>query len=295
MFGALTLPVTAIGWSYALGLLVTLGAAIVPAIHASTISPMAALREAATESKKPLGRRNVVGGAMFLLGLVSVFVGLYASLEKPFIYVGIGAVLLILGTTLLAAQVLVPLAYGLRGVLTKVFRIDGKLAANNIRREPRRSANTAAALMIGVMLLALTATFTESLKTVITGQFQEITADFIVAGSQGDVPQGAIDIIAGVDGVKSVTRLSTSEADIVSTSPAIDLTKITNPDVNSADEATIGEAFNFHTDPAYSDINGGVFIGTDLQALGLKVGDTVTLKGDASTQELEDHGHLQGR
>ena len=207
VFGALTLPVTAIGWSYALGLLVTLGAAIVPAIHASTISPMAALREAATESKKPLGRRNVVGGAMFALGLVAVFVGLYASLEKPFIYVGVGAVLLILGTTLLAAQVLVPLAYALRGVLTKLFRIDGKLAANNIRREPRRSANTAAALMIGVMLLALTATFTESLKAVITGQFQQITADFIVVGSQGDVPQGAMDIIAGVDGVKSVTRL----------------------------------------------------------------------------------------
>ena len=74
VFGTLTLPFTAIGWSYALGLLVTLGAAIVPAIHASNISPMEALREAATESKKPLGRRNVVGGAMFLLGLVAVFV-----------------------------------------------------------------------------------------------------------------------------------------------------------------------------------------------------------------------------
>ena len=139
---------------------------------------------------------------------------------------GAGAVLLILGTTLLAAQVLVPLAYALRGVLTSVFGIDGKLAANNIRREPRRSANTAAALMIGVMLLALTATFTESLKAVITGQFQQITAQFIVAGSQGDVPQGAIDIIAGVDGVKSVTRLSTNSVALEGTTATINDTTV---------------------------------------------------------------------
>jgi len=290
VFGTLTLPFTAIGWSYALGLLVTLGAAIVPAIHASNISPMAALREAATESKKPLGRRNVVGGAMFLLGLVGVFVGLYAAVEKPYIYVGAGAVLLILGTTLLAAQVLVPLAYALRGVLTSLFRIDGKLAANNIRREPRRSANTAAALMIGVMLLALTATFTESLKAVITGQFQQITAQLIVASSQGDVPQGAMDIIAGVDGVKSVTRLTTNPVGLEGTTGTINDPTVTTSDANVTDAATVAEGFNFHTDPAFSDINGGVFIGKDLQALGIKVGDTVTLKGDASTQDLKVTG-----
>ncbi len=293
VFGALTLPLTAVGWSYALGLLVTLGAAIVPAIHASNISPMAALREAATESKKPLGRRNVVGSAMFLLGLVSVFVGLYASLEKPFIYVGVGAVLLILGTTLLAAQVLVPLAYALRGALTTMFRIDGKLAANNIRREPRRSANTAAALMIGVMLLALTATFTESLKSVITSEFQAITAQFIVVGSQGDVPQAAMDEIAEVDGVKSVIRLATNDVELVDTTGTIndpDGTAPTEFDASSADADTVDQGFNFHTDPAFSEIGDGVFIGTDLQALGLKVGDSVTLKGDASTQDLKITG-----
>src|SRR5690606_17585518 len=110
------------------GLIVTIGAALAPAIHASGISPMEALREAATDSRKPLARRNIVGGAMALLGLVAVFIGLYTSVEKPFIYVGAGALLLVLGATLLAAQVLVPLAYGLRGALTRMMGIDGKLA-----------------------------------------------------------------------------------------------------------------------------------------------------------------------
>lgn len=290
VFGALTLPLTAIGWSYALGVLVTVGAALLPAIHASNISPMEALREAATESKKPLGRRNVIGGAMFLLGLVAVFVGLYASLEKPFIYVGIGAVLLILGATLLAAQVLVPLAYGLRGAMTALFGVDGKLAANNIHREPRRSANTAAALMIGVMLLALTATFTESLKSVVTSQFQQITAQLIVVDNQGNVPQGALDIVAGVDGVKSVTRLSSSTVALTGTSAKLEATAPKNFNANSADADTVDEAFNFNSDPDFADINGGVFIGTDLQKLGVKVGDSVTLKGDAGTEDLKVTG-----
>ena len=291
VFGTLTLPLTAIGWSYALGVLVTLGAALTPAIHASTISPMAALREAATESKKPLGRRNIVGGALFALGLVAVFVGLYASLEKPFIYVGAGALLLILGATLLAAQVLVPLAYALRGALTSIFRIDGKLAANNIRREPRRSANTAAALMIGVMLLALTATFTESTKTVITGQFQQIKAQLIVlAGSPTGVPQEAMDIVAGVEGVKSVTRLASGSVHLEGSTGTINDKTTTEFEGNATDAATVAEVFNFHSDPPFSEINGGVFIGSDLQALGIKVGDTVTLKGDSGTENLKVTG-----
>lgn len=116
ILGTITLPLAAIAWSYILGLLVTLGAAIAPAIHASGISPMEALREAATDSRKPLGRRNVVGGALAAVGVVAVFVGLYAGVVQPAYFVGAGALLLVLGATLLAAQVLVPLAYALRGL-----------------------------------------------------------------------------------------------------------------------------------------------------------------------------------
>lgn len=290
ILGTLTLPPTAIAWSYLLGLLVTLGAALAPAIHASGISPMEALREAATDSRKPLGRRNVVGGALLLLGALAVVVGLYTSVEKPYIYVGSGALLLVLGATLLAAQVLVPLAYGLRGLLTKWLGIDGKLAANNIRREPRRSSNTAAAIMIGVMLLALTSTFTESLKSSLTSQFQQIHAQFLVIGTQGAIPQGAIDLIAANPDVDVVSAMGVDPV-------MMDGKSYT---VTTVDADTVDATIDIPTDPSLSELNGGVFVDPTIQELGIDVGDDITLTGDEGTVTLtvtgtypnEDGSHL---
>lgn len=276
LFGAVTLPYDAVLYSYVLGALVTIISALLPAIHASSISPMEALRESATESKKPLKVRNIVGGAIALLGAIAIAVGLYAGLEGPYWYVGAGAMMLIIGVTLLAAQVLVPLAYGLRDVLTRAFRIDGKLAANNIRREPRRSANTAAALMIGVMLLALVATFTESLKAVVTSQFSQIEAEFFAFGTQGTIPEGAIDVIAGVDGVDFVTSVGISEVEYDGAPQSLGV----------VEPATADVAFDYDNTPDFDELDGGVFVSPTILESGVEVGDTVTLAGDAGTVTL---------
>jgi putative ABC transport system permease protein len=277
LLGTLTLPLDAVLWSYVLGAIVTVVSALVPAIHASTISPMEALRESATESKKPLRRRNIVGGAIALLGVLSIVVGLYMGLERPYIYVGAGAMLLVIGVTLLAAQVLVPLAYGLKSVLTRIFRVDGKLAANNIRREPRRSANTAAALMIGVMLLALVATFTESLKTVFTEQFTSTSADFFVLDSQGGtIPRGAIELLDAETGVDFVSTLGLGQADVDGVSRSVAVIQPETADL----------AFDYNNDPDFDAMDGGVFIDPVIQALGVEVGDQITLEGAEGSATL---------
>ena len=269
IFGTMTLPVDAIAWSYGLGMLVTMVSALLPAIHASRISPMEALRESATSGKKPLKVRNIVGGALALVGAIVIWMGLFLSLDRPYIYVGVGAVALVIGVTLLAAQVLVPMAFGLRGLLTRMFKVDGKLAANNIRREPRRSANTAAALMIGVMLLALVATFTESLKTVVTAQFSQTSAEFFVFSPQGPVPPGAVDVIAAQDNVEAVARQAYLSVDLDGQPYS----------VSALDTDTIDSAFDYDTDPEFAQIDGGVFIAPGVQDDGIEVGDQVTLVG----------------
>jgi putative ABC transport system permease protein len=277
IFGVLTLPPDAVAWAYGLGLLVTMASALAPAIHASRISPMEALRESATESKKPLRTRNIVGAALALVGLIAIFLGLYGDFEKPYIYVGIGAVLLVLGMTLLAAQLLVPIAYGLRGVLTRMFKVDGKLAANNIRREPRRSANTAAALMIGVMLLALVATFTESLKTVVTAQFDSTSADYFAVDTVGTgIPPGAIDLITGTEGVNKVARVGVADVEYDGTQSSLAVIDV--------DAST--DLINFETEPAITEVGDGTYISKAIQDLGVKVGDTVTLTGGGATVDL---------
>lgn len=281
IFGALTLPAAAVGWAYGLGLVVTMGAALAPAVHASRISPMEALRESATESKKPLRTRNIVGTAMSVIGIGAIATGLFADLDRPYIYVGAGAVLLVLGMTLLAAQLLVPIASGLRGALTRMFKVDGKLAANNIRREPRRSANTAAALMIGVMLLAMVATFTESLKTVVTAQLDTTSADYFAVDTSGmGIASGAIDLITGTDGVDQVARVGLGEVEYDGAS-----TQLAVLDVDAS-----ADLISFDTDPDIGEVGDGTYIGKSIQDQGVAVGDTVSITGAGKTMDLKVTG-----
>lgn len=280
IFGAMTLPIDAVLWAYGLGLLVTLVSALLPAIHASQISPMEALRESATSGKKPLTLRNIVGGALALIGALLVGIGLYGDVERPYIWVGAGAALLVIGVTLLAAQVLVPMAFGLRTLLTRLFRVDGKLAANNIRREPRRSANTAAALMIGVMLLALVATFTESLKSVVTAQFQQTSADFFAVSGTGPMPERALSIIEGVDGVDVVTSIGVGE--VTYDGEPVSLAVV------EAD--TLEQGIDYPSEPDVAEVGDGVFVSQPLQDQGVEVGDEVTLTGPEGEQTLEVTG-----
>lgn len=269
LFGAVVLPFDAIFWSYVLGISVTLVAALLPAIHASTISPMEALREAGTAGKKSLRVRNIVGGALTLLGIAAIVIGLYVTVPRPYIWVGVGAVFNVLGVTLLAAQVLVPMAFGLRGLLTRMWGVTGKLAANNIRREPRRSANTAAALMIGVMLLALVATFAASVKDTFQSQFATNQSELFVIGQTGPIPQGAVDVIESTPGVRDAVRYSWIEATFDGTP--------TQVGVIDADGAE--GVFDFNVDRSLNEINGGVFIDPTIVELGYDVGDEVTLEG----------------
>jgi putative ABC transport system permease protein len=242
---------------------------------------MEALRESGTASRKPLRMRNIVGGALGLVGAVLFFVGLFADLPKPYIYVGLGAVLLILGATLLAAQVLVPLAYGIRGGLTRLFGIDGKLAANNIHREPRRSANTAAALMIGVTLLALAATFTQSLKATILDAFETSDADMYAIATATFIPQGAVDIINDTEGVEWAGR----EGQAVVEYDGED----TNVWVLDAD--VLGGVYKDQAgDRDLSELGDGVWVTESLMGTDLAVGDEITITGPASEQTLEITG-----
>ncbi|WP_061960997.1 ABC transporter permease [Demequina flava] len=283
IFGTLTLPLDAVLWSYALGTAVTMIAAIMPAIHASRIAPMEALRESATSGKKPLKVRNIVGSAMFLVGAGVISIGLFGDFERPYIYVGAGAVTLVIGATLLSAQILSPLAGAMRPVLSRWFRVDGKLAANNIQREPRRSSNTAAALMIGVMLLALVATFTESLKTVVTEEFASTQADVFATSSQGAMPPGAIDAIEGVDGVELTSSIGFSQAqyDDMAYSVAV------------LEPETASEVFEYQSEPSVDELGPGqTYIDANIQDLGVEVGEEITLTSPEGDVTLEVAGTL---
>lgn len=284
-FSTPTLPLDAIVWGFAVGIAVTLVSAMLPAIHASGIKPMEALREAGGQSRRPLGLRNIVGSSITAVGLGLIMIGLWVDVSQPAIWVGAGAAAGVIGVALLTAQALVPLSTRARLALGSGIRLPGKLALTNIAREPRRSGITASALMIGVLMLALGATFTETAKAGIQNIFAgQATADFWVAGSSqtvfADISPTAQAIIAETDGVA------------LTSSVGIAVVTVDDDDASLAvlDLATAEDTWRWDAEPSVSHIGDGVYIGTRLQAKGYEVGDTITVTGTGAPETLRITG-----
>ncbi len=123
--GSASVTLAAVLWALAVGYGVTVVAAFGPAIHASRIAPLEAIRESSA-ARKPLFLRNVIGGSLSLASLISIAAGLWVDVPGPIWWIAAGAVGIVLGATLLAAQVLVPLAYAMRDLLTKAAGVSGQ-------------------------------------------------------------------------------------------------------------------------------------------------------------------------
>ncbi|MEU9206389.1 FtsX-like permease family protein [Streptomyces sp. NPDC048415] len=146
----------------AVGIVVCLGSALLPAVRAGRTAPLAALRETAVDQSGASRGRAVVGGC---LAALSVSVTLSGVLVKPSLWLaGLGAVL-----ALAAFVVLGPVASStavrvLGAPLDKLRGVTGGLARRNALRSPKRTAATASALMIGVAVVSLFTVFGASLK-----------------------------------------------------------------------------------------------------------------------------------
>ncbi len=161
------------------GVGVTLVSAISPARRAVRIAPVAAVSDQATEEEIPLRRRFIRGGVITVLGVLSLAFGL----TKPAVgLVGIGAVLIFVGVAMLAPALARPMASFIGRPLARVLGISGRLGRENSMRSPRRTAQTSAALMVGLALVSAIAVFGASLSRSATSSVDNaISADLIVS------------------------------------------------------------------------------------------------------------------
>ncbi|MBY8882494.1 FtsX-like permease family protein [Actinacidiphila acidipaludis] len=159
--GPLVIRATALAVPLAVGLLVCVGSALVPAVRAGRTAPLAALRDSAAESPRVSGRRVAVGAVTAAAGAgVSVLGVARHSLPLS----GVGAVL-----TVAAFVALGPVASSvavrvLGAPVSRLRGVTGSLARRNALRSPRRTAATATALMIGVAVVSLFAVLGASMK-----------------------------------------------------------------------------------------------------------------------------------
>jgi len=175
--------------SLVVGTVITLLAAFSPARKAGKVPPVAAMRDSIASEEPRRMRRTISGGSVLAAGALTLLLGLFADVSNRLALVGGGAVVTFLGVSILGPLISRPLSRLIGAPLVARGPI-GQLARNNAMRMPKRTAATAAALMIGVALVAvmsvLAASTTSSVGSVID---RTMRADFVI--DSGGQPGGA--------------------------------------------------------------------------------------------------------
>ncbi|WP_433045657.1 ABC transporter permease [Dactylosporangium sp. CS-033363] len=190
LFGNLTgvalasvgVPATAVISSFVVGLVVTVVAAVLPALRASRIPPIAALQEVATPDR-PLTKLTVSGAFVGAAGGTLLGLGLAGKGSgNTTLWLILGGVLI----TFIGIALLTPLlARPVVGLLGRLFSwsVPGKLGRLNSGRNPRRTAITAAALMVGLALITGVNVILASAKSSLNEQAaKDVTVDLIISG-----------------------------------------------------------------------------------------------------------------
>lgn len=165
---------------------------LLPAVRASRIPPVAAMRPEVGFGALSLSRRVIRGAVLAVVGLTLFFVGLFArpgTGPQWGLITGAGAILVVFGVTTLSSVVARPISRAIGAPIAKLLGTAGRFARDNAARTPRRTARTASALMIGVTLITGAAVFTSSLRDSFGRILEQSTSfDYIVLDDQSFQP-----------------------------------------------------------------------------------------------------------
>jgi putative ABC transport system permease protein len=185
--GPLIIKPSTIIAALAVGILVTMLAAWLPGRRAAKIPPVAAMSSVhAKATTKSLVLRNTLGALVSAAGIAVVLAATTMDGSDGQLPMGLGAVLLIIGVFILTPLLSRPLIAAAAPAL-RVFGVSGKLARQNSVRNPRRTAATASALMIGLTLITGMTVMAGSLQQAIEKMASSsIKADYVVSMANGN-------------------------------------------------------------------------------------------------------------
>ncbi|MET9856315.1 FtsX-like permease family protein [Streptomyces sp. NPDC006450] len=201
-----------------LGVVVTVVSAFIPARRAGKVSPMAALRESGTPGDKKAGRIRAalglgltgIGGAALYLAGTADAAGTGAQ------WLGLGVLFTLIGFIVIGPLLAGVVVRALSAPVLRPFGSIGRLAERNALRNPRRTGATAAALMIGLALVACLSVVGSSMVASATDELDKsVGADFIVQSQTGQpvVPQ-AEEALRRTQGLAHVTAYREVDAKI---------------------------------------------------------------------------------
>jgi putative ABC transport system permease protein len=227
--------------SLALGTSVTLLASVTPALRATRVPPIAAVREGSTLPPSRFAAHSLKTAVVVIAASVAaIAVGIFASglgTTAVALLLGIGVVALFAGVALAAPHMVEPLTRLVGLPARRAGGIAGDLANANSTRNPGRTASTAAALMIGLTLVTVVAVLGAGLRTTVESAVtDQVNAPYIVDGTDGAPFEAAEgDALARVSGVNTASHVRIDKA----------LVAGEEQDVTGVDPATIARFYNF--------------------------------------------------
>jgi putative ABC transport system permease protein len=192
--------------SLLVGVLVTTASAVLPALRAGRIAPVAAMRDDVAMPERGLRRRAVLGTVVLASGAaVMAFAVVSMTGSDAAKVLGLGAAVTFVGMVVCAPVLSRPVVRAVATPLLAVSRTIGRLARDNSLRNPRRTATTAISLMIGLALVSAFSVLASSTKSSVDALVDDqVTADFVLSGGSSPFPVTVADAAARLPGVQAV-------------------------------------------------------------------------------------------
>ena len=202
--------------AYAVGVTVTMVAAYFPARRASKVPPVAAMGDHVAMPERSLRIRALAGTGVFVLGALVLAAGLAGAGDKPAIWVGLGALGVLIGVTVVSPILSQPFVRALGAPYPRLWGAIGRMSVANALRNPRRTAATASALMIGLALIGtfgvMAASINASVGKVVD---QSLRSEFILLDpSYTPFSPQITERAAEIEGVASVTQMRATAVQI---------------------------------------------------------------------------------
>jgi putative ABC transport system permease protein len=259
------------------GTLIALLASLRPALRATRIAPIAAVREGAVLPRSRFARYALPAAAAIGAVAVALFsYGVFAhGLETKvrLLALASGVLLLFVAVAMVASRVVRPLAFVLGAPGARLGGTAGKLARQNAARNPARTASTAAAVMIGLTLITFFAVIAQGFRSSFTSSVNELfVADYAVTAGQHPLTNRAAAAVRKVPGVEAVTEIRGAQAKRNGTS-----VKVSGVDGNAARVVPLKWSSGSDSVPAQLG-RGGAFVNDEFAAdHSLRVGSRLTL------------------
>ena len=280
----LTAPIIVI--SLVVGLAVTIIGALLPAREAALTHPVEAMRGVSGSREKSLVLRTIIGGLLLAAGAAAVAAAwVNEDLEQRQLIMGLGAGGVVLGLLIVSPTLARPVVAVL-GLPFRMLRPSGRLALRNIVHNPRRTANTSGALMVGMALVCAGATLAASFSASTADEIdRSLKADFLVqpatmSSSNTKLSSEKAKELAAIDGVKETSSYT------------LYVNAVTKPDGSQnpaatslvIDPATYSSAYDIRvTSGSLSDLD-ATHVAVNKNE-NLKMGDKVTLTGPNGSVE----------